>query len=205
MEKIVILGCGGHAKSILDTIETGKKYEIAGFVDKDATENASYHGYRCIGTDEELPQLYRNGIRYACIGVGYLGRGGIREKLYYRLKEIGFVLPPIVDATAIIARDVHIGEGGVVAKHAVVNAGARIGKMSIINTCAVIEHDVCMGDFSHAAVAAVLCGGVSTGGRCLIGANAVVIQGIHIGEHVIVGAGAVVTKDLRDNIVYTGR
>lgn len=203
MERIVILGCGGHAKSMMDTIEAGKAYEIAGFVGRDVMENYIYRGYRCIGTDEDLPQIYREGIRYACIGIGYLGKGDIRERLYYRLREIGFILPPIVDATAVIARDAAIGEGGFVAKRAVVNAGARIERMSIVNTGAIVEHDVCVGEFSHVAVAAVLCGEAGIGKGCLIGANAVVIQGMHIGEHVIVGAGTVVTKDLEDHMVYT--
>ncbi len=32
MEKIVILGNGGHAKSLIDAIERQRQYEIAGYV-----------------------------------------------------------------------------------------------------------------------------------------------------------------------------
>ncbi len=33
MEEIILLGCGRHAHSVVDSIETGKKYHIAGFLD----------------------------------------------------------------------------------------------------------------------------------------------------------------------------
>ena len=34
MEEIVLIGFGGHAKSIIDTIEANEKYKIAGILEK---------------------------------------------------------------------------------------------------------------------------------------------------------------------------
>lgn len=204
MKKIIIIGCGGHAKSVLDTIEAKGEYEIAGFVAKDASESFSYRGYGIVGIDDELQQLYMSGIQYACIGIGYLGGGDIRVRVYNRLKEIGFIIPPIIDATSIIARDALIGEGSFVGKHTVINAGAVLGKMTIVNTGAIIEHDCIVGDFSHVAVAAVLCGGVETGNSCLIGANATIRQGIRIGNNVIVASGAVIIREVPDKVTVMG-
>lgn len=204
MEKIIIIGCGGHAKSVLDTIEARGEYEIAGFVGKDESEVFSYRGYGIVGTDADLQRLYMSGIRYACIGIGYLGGEDIRERLYERLKETGFILPPIIDTTSIVARDVLIGEGSFIGKHTVINADAVIGKMAIVNTGAIIEHDCIVGDFSHVAVAAVLCGGTEIGNSCLIGANAAIRQGIRIGKNVIVAAGAVVVREVPDKAIVMG-
>lgn len=36
MEKIIILGMGGHAESLADVLERQQKYEIAGYVVNDA-------------------------------------------------------------------------------------------------------------------------------------------------------------------------
>ena len=204
MKEIVIIGYGGHAKSLLDTIETVGKYRIAGIVKKNKTDVCSYHGYKIIGTDSDWEQIYLSGIQYACMGIGYLGKGSVREELYIKLKKIGFTFPPIIDPTSIVSKNVLIGEGSYIGKRVVINTDTIIGKMAIINTGAIIEHNCIVNDFSHIAVAAVLCGGVKMGKGCLIGANAVVCQGIKTGDASVVGAGAVVIKNVSAHSTVAG-
>lgn len=196
MNKIVILGCGGHAKSIVDVIEKEGVYEIVGFIDKELKKGYSYRGYEIIGTDDDLQQIFLSGICNIAIGIGYLGDSNLRDELYERLKFIGYNMPVIIDPTAVIASDAIIDEGTIVCKRAVVNAGAKIGKMTIINTGALIEHECEVGEFSHISVGAILCGNVKIGGHCLVGAGSTVIQGIEIGSDCIVGAGSVILKNV---------
>lgn len=191
MKKIVLLGSGGHAKSVVDAIEAKGLYEITGFTDCAEQATFSYRGYGVLGTDACLETLFRSGIRHAFVCVGYLGKGTVRNRLYAHLKEIGFTLPVIADPSAVLARDARIGEGTFVGKRTVINSDAFIGKMTILNTGAIIEHDCTVGDFSHVAVGAVLCGGVSLGANSMIGANATVIQGVVLPENSFVKSGSV--------------
>jgi len=204
MEDIILLGIGGHAHSVVDSIEQLGVFHIVGFLDVKENQDKEYRGYRVIGTDDMLETYYFKGIKNAFVTVGYLGEGNIREKLYRELKRIGYKLPNIIDETAIVAGDAQLGEGNFVGKRAVVNANAEIGNMCIINTGAIIEHDCSIGDFTHIAAGTVLCGQVTVGDRTLVGAGTVVIQGIGIGTHVLVGAGMVLTKNVRDNIKKYG-
>lgn len=190
MEDIILVGFGGHAKSVVDSIESSGIYHIVGYTDSEKTHD--YHGYQCIGTDEVLNEYFKYGIHKAFIAVGYLGKGNLRHHLYERLKQIGFQIPAIIDPTAVVGRDVEIGEGVYIGKKAVINAGVRVEKMSIINTGAIVEHESSVGEFSHIAVGSILCGNVSIGKECLIGAGTVVIQGKKIDDRVIIGAGSVV-------------
>lgn len=199
-EKIILCGCGGHAKSVLDAIESGDKYEVIGFVDRSENMNWEYRGYRVLGTDNDLQKLYHEGIHNAFVCVGYLGKGDIRRKLYIRLKEIGFTLPEIIDPTAVIAKDVKIGEGSFLGKRVVVNSNAEVGKMVILNTSAIIEHDCKIKNFCHIAVAAVICGGCKIGESAFVGANATIIQSIEVGENVIIGAGSIVKRDIKEGV-----
>ena len=204
MEDIILLGIGGHAHSVVDSIEQAGQYRIVGFLDVKEHQNKEYRGYQVVGTDDMLESYYRKGVKNAFITVGYLGEGSIREKLYKELKRIGYTIPNIIDETAIVASDVRLGEGNYMGKRTVINANAEIGTMCIINTGAIVEHDCCIGDMTHIAVGAVLCGRVTIGDRTLIGAGAVVRQGIHIGSHVIIGAGMTITKDINNNIKKYG-
>ncbi len=201
MNRLVLVGFGGHGLSVLDSIQRAGSYEIIGYTD---LHNA---GDLCslpwLGTDDSLEEIYRNGCKNAFITIGFLGKGCIRNTLYEKLKSIGFHLPVIRDPSAIISNDVHIGEGTFIGKNVVVNSGSHIGEMTIINTGALIEHSNMIGAFSHVSTGAVLCGDITTGRDCFIGAGSVIIQGLTIGDHSIVGAGSTVLKDVpADNTVY---
>ena len=199
MEKIILLGCGGHAKSIVDAIESQGIYEILGFIGTQEDKDFLYHNYKVIGSDRELNSFFNSGVANAFVCVGFMGEGEIRNRLFKQLKDIGYKLPLIADKTAVIASDAQIGEGTFIGKNAVINSDAKIGSMVIINTSAIVEHDCVVGDFSHISVGTVLCGNVCIGSSCMIGANATVIQGKKIGNKVIIGAASTVLTDLTDN------
>lgn len=196
-EKIVLIGGGGHAHSVVDAIECMGQYEIAGFIDQEPS--TSYKSYSTIGSDDDLDAIFKSGITLAAITVGYLGRSRLRETLFCKAKSIGFTFPPIIDPSAVVANDAIIGEGSFVGKLAVVNANAHVGSMNIVNTGAIIEHDCRLGDYSHVAVNATLCGSVDAGEFVFVGANAVVVQGVSLGDFSLIGAGAVVLKDVEEH------
>ncbi len=190
MEEIVLVGYGGHAESVADCIERSRKFHIAGYTDLSAHNTR----YEYLGTDHILERIYQEGICNAALCIGYLGRGDIRERLFHRLKTIGFKLPVISDPSSVISDKAILGEGTFVGKGAVVNSGARVGDMCILNTMSLVEHGCRIDNFTHVAVGGILCGEVSVGERVLIGAGAVVLQGLTIPDGAIIPAGMTVRK-----------
>lgn len=202
MENMILVGFGGHAKSVIDSIESSKCFHIIGFTD--VKPMPSYNGYNYLGNDEILQDYFNRGVRNAFITIGYLGKGNTREQLYKTLKKIGYNIPVVKDHTAVVARNVKIGEGTLIGKNVVLNADSNIGKMCIINTGAVIEHGNSIGDFTHIAVNSTLCGDVCIGKGCLVGANATVIQNRKVGEYCIIGAGSTVLRNIRSREIVCG-
>lgn len=188
MEDIILIGYGGHAKSVADCIERKGDYRIIGYTDR----NEHNSKYQYLGEDSVLPEYREKGVKNVAICIGYLGKSDIREKIYNYVKSIGFKLPIISDSSAIISSTALIGEGTFIGKNAIINAESHIGKMTIINTCALVEHECYVGDYAHIAVGAVLCGQVKVGKSAFVGANATVIQCIEIPDRKIVPAGMVV-------------
>lgn len=201
MDKIVVIGYGGHAKSVIDSIKAKGEYEIVGYTD---IKDKQAKDIRYLGSDDSLPQLFKNGIHKAAFGLGFMGNSELRNKLYQFVKQLYFELPVIIDPTAVVSKRTEIGEGTFIGKRAVVNADAVIGKMCIINSGSIVEHENQIGDFTHIAVASVLCGKVIIGSQCLIGANSTVIQEVSIGNSTIIGAGSVVTRSIGDNEIAIG-
>ncbi len=205
MEDIILLGLGGHAHSVTDSIEQTGKYNIIGFLDTEEMLGKRFRDYCVLGTDDALGKYFDKGIKNAFVTIGFLGKGNIRNQLYKQLKNIGYLVPDIIDGSAVVSENAELGDGVFVGKNAVINANAKIGEMCIINTGAIVEHDCTIGKFSHIAVGSVICGGVSVGEQTMIGANATVIQEKEIGSHCVIGAGTIVSKNIQDNVIRYGK
>ena len=192
---LLLIGGGGHCRSVLDSILASDTYDRIGIIDP---EGSPCMGIPVAGRDEDLPRLFREGWTDAVITVGSIGDTGLRRRLYETVKAIGFCLPPVADPTATVGKDAVLGEGTFIGKRAVVNAGARTGVCAIVNTGAIIEHDCSIGDFAHVSTGAILCGQVTAGNDAHIGAGTTVRQSVRIGNGALIGAGSVVVKNIPD-------
>lgn len=203
MEKMILVGGGGHCKSIIDSINDLKQFEIVGIVDKKQKKDIEL-GIGIIGSDENLNSIYKSGIKNAFIAVGSIGNPNIRIKLYDLLKNIGYNFPIIIDKTAIVSSNVIIKDGVFIGKGVIINTNAVIKKQCILNSGVIVEHDCKINEFVHLAPGATLSGGVTIGERTHIGTNSTIIQNINVGNDVIVGAGSVIIEDIKDGITVYG-
>ena len=203
-KRVVIVGAGGHGKVVASVIESTGKYHIVGFVDVMEKVGEVVRGYKVIGTDDDLPYIYKDGVNFAAVGIGSVGDVSLRKRVYERLKSIGFVLPAIVSNYAFVDSTVTIGEGSVIVHGAVIQPDVKIDKMAIINTKASVDHDCIIGDFTHVAPGTTLSGNVILETEVHIGTGAKLIQGVRIGRKTIIGAGAVVVKDIPSGVIAKG-
>ena len=200
MIDIIIIGGGGHARSILSSIIRAKTFNPIGYVDK--TEN-KLMGIDYLGDDFMLDTYIRK-TRYAVLGVGQMITPQKRHEIYdaYRMK--GFEFPPVISVSAVLSESAKIEEGVFVGENSYIGPNSKIGAMSIINTGALIEHDCSIGSFNHISVNSSLGGGVQTGDNVFIGMGANIVNGIIIGNYSVVGAGSLVMRSIKDNATVWG-
>lgn len=182
-EKIVLIGAGGHAKSLIDVIELENKFEIFGLVDN--AKSGEVLGYKILGGDDVLKQI-KSECKNAVVAVGQIKSAKIRISLFNKLKELGFALPVIISPLAYVSKHASIGAGTAVMHHALINAGAKIGANCIINTKALIEHDAVVGNNCHIATAAVINGDVEVKDNTFFGSNATSKNGICVEQDSVV-------------------
>lgn len=186
---MILYGASGHAKVIIDTLETlGKKIDYV--VDDDASIS-SLLGY----------EVRRDCGHYDSAIVS-IGNGQIRKEIVSRLDVKEWV--KAIHPKATVSPHASIGEGTVVMAGTVINSGAVIGRHCIINTGATVDHDVQLGDYVHIAPGVHVSGGVSIGEGSWIGVGSCVKQGVKIGKWVTIGAGSVVVKDIPDGVTAYG-
>jgi len=200
MDKILLLGAGGHARSCIDVLEEENQFEIAGLIEKGESISNESLGYPVIGTDDDLKVL-RQQYKNALITVGQIKSPKIRIKLYQLLKELDFTLPVIISPHAYVSKHAQIGEGSIIMHGVIINANAKIGNNCIINNKSLIEHDAVIGDHCHIATGAIINGEVSVGNETFIGSGAVTKQAISIGKNCVIGAGVVLKNDIESNKV----
>ena len=170
MEEILLIGGGGHCKSVIDVIEKENRYSIAGIVDKEELIGQDVLGYKVIGSDSDLEMLFKQ-YKHAFVTVGQIKSNHLRVKLFNLLKEIGYSIPVIVSPFAYVSKHALLEEGTVVMHHALVNADAKIAKNCIINSKALVEHDVTVEAHCHISTATVLNGGVLVKANSFVGSN----------------------------------
>ena len=193
MKEIIILGAGGHCKSIIDVIELEAKYKIAGIVDNEFDVGNEVLGYEVIGRDKDLKKI-RERYQYAIVGVGQIKTSKIRIKLFELLKRLDFKLPVIISPRAYVSKYAFIDEGSIIMHDALVNVNAKIGKNCIINTKALIEHDAIVEDNCHISTGAIINGGTVVKEDTFFGSNAMAKEYIEIKAKSIIGGGAVILK-----------
>lgn len=186
-QELLLIGGGGHCRSVIDVIEAEGAYRIAGIVDKRENIGNTLFDYPIIAADEDLPNLFRE-FKFAFISIGFIYSNEPRVRLYLKLKEIGFTLPVLISPFSYVSKHAKIGEGTIIMHHALVNANSSIGVNCIINSKALIEHDAIIEDQCHISTAAVVNGGVHVKRNTFYGSNATSKQGITVEGFVKAGS-----------------
>ena len=194
MNRLVIIGAGGHGKVIADNALKNGYTDIC-FADDRAAGTCM--GLPIIGTSAELEAL-DDGRTEFLIGIG---SNQVRKRIAERS-----ALPwaTLIHPSAQIAADVTLGPGTVVMAGAVINASAKVGAHCIINTGAIVEHDNVLGDYVHISPRAALGGTVRVGAMTHIGIGAAVRNNTEICGSCTVGSGAVIVKNIECGGTYVG-
>lgn len=196
MEKLILIGAGGHAKSVVDAISLNT-YKLCGFIDENKT---GYHmGLPILGRSIEEVTDYRNFSYFVAIG-----DVRVRKKWFEHIKMLGLHTINIIDTTAVVSKWATIGTGNFIGKLAVINAGSVIGDNNVINTKALVEHECRIGNHTHISTNATVNGNVVVGDGVFMGSTSVCNGQLSIGEYAVIGSGSVMIRDVEPYTTVVG-
>lgn len=190
---LVILGGGGHARSVAD-VAARLGIVLLAIVDPSAPEGWT------VPVVADVSDLDDNS-RFAEFTVA-IGHNAVRAREFATITDLGLSSATLIARTATVGGV--IAAGAQVLEHAHVGPAAQVGRNAIINTAAVVEHDSVVGDHAHVAPGARLLAGVRVGERALVGGGAVVLPFVSVGAGAVVGAGSVVVRDVPAGAVVSG-
>jgi acetyltransferase EpsM len=193
MNRIAVIGEGGHSKVIQDIITAVNGYKIIAILD-DKYEDIQKREGILYGPISVVPMIENDFENIEFIIA--IGNNQVRSEIVKRIGLQNNRFATLIHPSAIISPSASIGEGTVVMPNCVIHANAEIGKHVIINTGAIVEHDNHIGDYAHISPNTTLTGNVYVGEGVHVGASATVIPGIKIGDWSIIGAGSTVIRDI---------
>lgn len=194
MNRLVIIGAGGHGRVIAD-IALKNGYADICFVDDNMS--GSVMEIPIVGDSRCIAGL-NDGKTDFVIGIG----DNTTRKMIAERYDINWAT--LVHPSAQIAMHTTVGGGTVIMANAAVNICATVGKHCIVNTGAVVEHDNIVEDYVHISPNAALGGTVRIGALTHIGIGATVKNNVSVCSNCIIGAGAVVVKSISESGLYVG-
>ncbi len=190
--EIVIFGCGGHSRSVVDIILLGERAASFIFVDENARENEKIFGFPVF----QSISLKGRPFFFA------IGDNSRRKKIYQAIGADQLI--SVISPLAHVGQKASYGKGVFIGNFSHVGPEAAIGNNTIINNGAIIEHEVVIGEHTHIAPQAVISGRTKIGDCCFIGAGASIRDGIQLCSNVTIGAGSTVIKNIMEVGTYVG-
>tara|TARA_S200000501_G_C20678178_1_gene679431 strand:+ start:187 stop:849 length:663 start_codon:yes stop_codon:yes gene_type:complete len=193
--RLLIIGCGGHAKVITEiAIDVG----FSDIIYQDEKTEKNYF----LGNDI-VKKPIENYYDYFFVAIG---DNFLRENLTRAFLKINphSKAAILIHPSSIISKSCTIGEGTVVMPLCAINSSSKIGRGVIVNTKSSIDHDNLLKDYSSIAPGVSTGGNVIIGNRTAIAIGTLIKHGIEIGADSVIGSASYLNKNIPNNKVVYG-
>ena len=185
MKRLLVVGAGGHGRSVAEAVLIGGHYELAGFVDDAALSLQRVWEWPVFGVTADLAHCRR----HANAAIVAIGSNPLRAALQQQLHAAGFEVATVIHPGAIVSPRAVIGAGSAIMAGAVVGTEAQLGAGVIVNCGAVVDHHCRIEDFGHLGVNAAMAGGSVLGSGAWMQAGSVLGYGVKVEASVVLDPG----------------
>lgn len=197
MKRLLIVGAGGHGRSVAEAVLAGGTFQLAGFVDDAAPTLCQVWEWTVFGGTADIA----NCRQHADAAIVAIGNNRLREELHYRLYAAGFELATVIHPNAIVSPRAVMGVGSAIMAGAIVGTEAQLGAGVIVNCGAVVDHHCRVEDFGHLGVKAGMAGGSVLGRGAWMQAGAVLGYGVRIDAGLVLESGQAVSETESRNAI----
>lgn len=185
MKRLLIVGAGGHGRSVAEAVLAGGVFQLTGFVDDATAEVSQVWQWPVVASMAELIHCRQ----HAEAAIVAIGNNALREELHDRLCAAGFEIATVVHPQAMVSPRASLGMGCAVMAGAIVGTEARLGQGVIVNSGAVVDHHCQVDSFGHLGVRAAMAGGSALGRGAWMQAGAVLGYGVRVAPWVVLEPG----------------
>lgn len=203
--KVILVGNAVTANILYSYLQADDRYEVLGLtVDDEYVAQGGVPGLKAVGLSQ-VRQTFSPETCRIVMAVGYDNLNRVRESLFLRLKEWGYIAETYVHPDARVFTDQPLGQGALVLPFAVVEPHARLGDNSVVWSNVTVAHHSEVAENCWIASGAVIAGQARVLRNSFIGVNATIVDRVSVGEYNVVGAGALISKDTKPQTVHLAR
>lgn len=204
IQKIAIIGAGGHAREILDVLDAinavKPTYDVQGYI-----VDAAYGEPGTRVNDKPILGGFDWFLdNKDCATICAVGAPHLRFRLVNRAKKLGIPFCSIIHPSVIMTRWITIGEGVMIAAGCILTNNIHIGNHVHINLGCTINHDANIADFTTLSPGVHVPGNITCEEGCFIGTGVNFVEKKTIGAWSIIGAGSTITADVPTNTTVVG-
>lgn len=194
-KKLYIVGAGGFGREVYgwlqDEASLLAEYDLIGFLDDDCDALKDFDvGHEVVG---EISDFEFDENSFFICGIGTVEW---KKKLCQPLVAAGARFLTLIHPTALIGRNVTLGDGAVICPWVTLTCDLSVGSMSLINCHSSAGHDVRVGSWCTISGHCDLTGGTIIEDEVFLGSGVRVIPYKTVGAGATVGAGSVVIRDV---------
>ena len=203
MKNLYIVGAGGFGREVYgwltDEFTLLKEHTFIGFLDdnKDALSGFDLD-HKIVGKITEFE--FKEDDFFIC-GIGSVK---YKKKLCQPMLDAGAQFVTLVHPTALIGRNVTLGDGVVICPRVTLTSDIRIGAMTMINCHSSAGHDASVGAWCTISAHCDLTGSTVLEDEVFVGSGVSIIPFKKIGAGATIGAGSVVIRDIPKSVSVFG-
>ncbi len=203
MKKIILIGNSSYTDMLRYYLENDANRQVVAYaVEKEFLNGNVKNGLPVLDI-EQLPFIFNNNQYSVIIGIGYTKMNHVRKKLYERCVQMGYYIENFIHSTAIVDKNLKIGEGNIFLERVIIGPNCKIGDANIFFMGSVIAHDDIIGNYNFFSINAAIAGFINIGDNCFFGVNAAVKNGLNVPSDVLVGASAYLSYKIEQGQVLT--
>ncbi|MBN1859352.1 hexapeptide transferase, partial [Candidatus Bipolaricaulota bacterium] len=138
----MILGAGGHAKVLVDSLIERPDVEIIVALDPDpAKKGQNLLGVPISDGDHLLSELLHRGVTHFVVGLGSTRDNRPRRRLFDMARIANLMPLSVIHPSAAVSPHSELGPGCQILAGAIINADGQVGCNTIVNSGGIVEHD----------------------------------------------------------------
>ncbi|WP_159961741.1 UDP-glucose 4-epimerase [Blastococcus haudaquaticus] len=201
--RLVVMGAGGHAREVLDVLESlpegparerTKVFAEPGSTAEAAAALVRERGYGLVDALPEDASHYLPAV----------GDPALRRRFVTLAEGRGLEPVQAVSPLSTVPEAVREVPGLVVLPRSHISTAVALGRHCHLNTGCSLSHDGRLGDRVTLGPGVLLAGGVVVEDDAVLGVGAIVLPGRRIGRGAVVGGGAVVVHDVAPGTTVAG-
>lgn len=196
MRNLVIVGNGSYSSMMKRYIELTDFGRVQAFaVDAEFIREEVLDGVPVLSFAQFQETFAQDKVELI-MGIGYSQMGQIRKNIFEKCKTWNYRFANYIHPTAIIEKNVEMGEGNNILEGVILEESVRLGNANLLFGGCMIAHETVAGSYNTFSVKSVVAGCSKIGNNCFLGAASAVRDHIALEDYVLIGATAYAFRDM---------